>query len=429
MSSNSNYSADEDEFIDWTGCELNKKYIMLEKLGAGSYAVVWLAYNKLKKELVAIKLHYEGDYSTGVNEGKMLNIFNHDIFIKKIDEFEYEKKYCIVLEIMICSLYDIIKKYNYLINYELIDNVIKKIDDGLKIIHHKGYIHADLKPENILIGGTCKKYDIYLNYFDKKFNEDLLNTKKILLKESRSDISKTPNKSGILSEKKLHAKDIKKSAFKLTIKNFCNKINKKNNRDEYDSESESYSDREFDNIKKYKFGREYLDTNNILSSSEEESEEDNMEEIKINKIVISDLGSIILNTKKTFNLQTRYYRSPSIILREKTDKNIDYWSFGCLIYELLTGKILFNPDNHGKYNINRLHMYLIQNILDNKEFIYQNKNNINNDIYYKKNGMVKGFEKINFVGLNKKIENNLLSNLDKKKLISYLSLILKYFKI
>ena len=43
--------------------------------------------------------------------------------------------------------------------------------------------------------------------------------------------------------------------------------------------------------------------------------------------------------KNTF--QTRYYRSPEVILGLDFNKKIDLWSLGCKLYELVTGKILF----------------------------------------------------------------------------------------
>ena len=62
-------------------------------------------------------------------------------------------------------------------------------------------------------------------------------------------------------------------------------------------------------------------------------------------IVIGDFGlSIILNDTyidKYKLIQTRWYRSPEIIYNIPFNEKIDIWSTGTIIYELISGKILF----------------------------------------------------------------------------------------
>ncbi|KII60602.1 Dual specificity tyrosine-phosphorylation-regulated kinase 1B [Thelohanellus kitauei] len=44
-------------------------------------------------------------------------------------------------------------------------------------------------------------------------------------------------------------------------------------------------------------------------------------------------------------VQTVYYRSPEVILKKTLTYSIDMWSFGCVLFELKTGKPLFNESN------------------------------------------------------------------------------------
>ncbi|CAH7685868.1 kinase-like domain-containing protein, partial [Phakopsora pachyrhizi] len=46
----------------------------------------------------------------------------------------------------------------------------------------------------------------------------------------------------------------------------------------------------------------------------------------------------------TDDIQTRQYRSPEAILGSNWGTWVDIWSVGCMIFELLTGDYLFNPD-------------------------------------------------------------------------------------
>ena len=62
------------------------------------------------------------------------------------------------------------------------------------------------------------------------------------------------------------------------------------------------------------------------------------------KIKIIDLGSCYIYKDKQITnhyVQSRYYRAPEVVLGCKFDFGIDIWSFGCIVYELLTGKPLF----------------------------------------------------------------------------------------
>lgn len=42
-----------------------------------------------------------------------------------------------------------------------------------------------------------------------------------------------------------------------------------------------------------------------------------------------------------FYVQSRYYRSPEIVLGMKYDFGVDMWSLGCIVYELVKCKPLF----------------------------------------------------------------------------------------
>jgi serine/threonine-protein kinase SRPK3 len=81
------------------------------------------------------------------------------------------------------------------------------------------------------------------------------------------------------------------------------------------------------------------------------------------EIKISDFGNSCYNNNKTSDeIQTRYYRAPEIILNCPYNKTIDIWSVGCIIYELLTGDLLFDPDSK-LVNKDKHHLYWMEQLL------------------------------------------------------------------
>jgi dual specificity tyrosine-phosphorylation-regulated kinase 2/3/4 len=59
-------------------------------------------------------------------------------------------------------------------------------------------------------------------------------------------------------------------------------------------------------------------------------------------VKLIDFGSACFHSRKEFTyIQSRYYRSPEIVLMKPYDHKIDVWSLGCLIFEIYTGTPLF----------------------------------------------------------------------------------------
>lgn len=75
------------------------------------------------------------------------------------------------------------------------------------------------------------------------------------------------------------------------------------------------------------------------------------------KIKIIDLGSSTSKAlSSVFYVQSRFYRAPEVILGIPYSSSIDIWSFGCLAYELFTGKPLF-PGRDNKDQIIKIHEF------------------------------------------------------------------------
>ena len=67
------------------------------------------------------------------------------------------------------------------------------------------------------------------------------------------------------------------------------------------------------------------------------------------RLKVIDLGNACWTHKHfTDDVQTRQYRAPEVILGYAYTQAIDIWSMACIIFELLTGDLLFRPHS-GKY--------------------------------------------------------------------------------
>jgi len=110
-------------------------------------------------------------------------------------------------------------------------------------------------------------------------------------------------------------------------------------------------------------------------------------------IKISDLGTcLLLKSLRYREIQTRHYRAPEVILRLKYDEKCDLWSIGCCLYELLTGKVLFNPDETRTISCDRFH---ICDFISKLGMIPSTmiETSPRRDTFFKRNGLLRGVAK------------------------------------
>ena len=67
---------------------------------------------------------------------------------------------------------------------------------------------------------------------------------------------------------------------------------------------------------------------------------------KDGSLKVVDFGSGCKTQEQIYTyVQSRYYRSPEVVLRIPYTTKVDMWSLGCIIVELLTGDPLFPGNN------------------------------------------------------------------------------------
>lgn len=79
---------------------------------------------------------------------------------------------------------------------------------------------------------------------------------------------------------------------------------------------------------------------------------------------IADLGNACwVNHHFTNDIQTRQYRSPEVILGAKWGASTDVWSMAAMVFELITGDYLFDPQSGTKYGKDDDHIAQIIELL------------------------------------------------------------------
>ena len=67
---------------------------------------------------------------------------------------------------------------------------------------------------------------------------------------------------------------------------------------------------------------------------------------KCKQINIVDFGSSCFGCETGYTyVQSRYYRSPEVVLGIPYNSQLDMWSVGCIVYELVSGAVLFPAEN------------------------------------------------------------------------------------
>ena len=400
---------------------LEGKYAIIHKIGYGAYSSVWLAFNLQNNNYYAIKIQNAEDYDEGLEELKILkrlstykstNIIKlEDSFIiskkninhikvkkkgriKVKQEITYDRNICMVLPLLACDLYTLVRKGNHKhgLPIEIINKIIKSLLESIEILHNKEKIcHTDLKPENVLLSGINNKIQQIIDEYN---SHNILN----LVNEKVTELEQKYDKN-IKSQKK-KIKEHKKNFIKRCHQEILQKMKtiesvhyssdeesideeKESTEEEYINDDESY-EKNSNNSK-----NESEETYSTSSYSSSESNDEDIvddELIKKNNFTLIDFGSAIrINDLENDEIQTRYYRAPEVILQVKYNEKIDIWSIGCILYELCTGEILFDPSKTKDYNRDFHHLYLIEKTIGKINNSLINKSKRKKEFFDKKN--------------------------------------------
>lgn len=142
---------------------INKKYKLIEKIGEGSFGLIYKGKNIRTNEFVAIKVEpIEQNMKLLKNESIIYHYLNEVAFVPVIKWFGKDtENYYMVINLLGNSLQTIKNKY-HMFSLKNVLQIGIKIINILKTIHEKGLIHRDIKPDNFLFGLNQEKTNIYI---------------------------------------------------------------------------------------------------------------------------------------------------------------------------------------------------------------------------------------------------------------------------
>ena len=247
-----------------------------------------------QKEKKDIKGEKEGEASKYSENAKHV--------VQLVDSFEHKgangTHVCMVFERLGDNLLTLIKRYEYLgVPMQGVRRIATGILKGLDYLHReREIIHTDLKPENVLL-------------------TTILPPK--MSKRSRSSSSVMTigvGKATTPTKMEQMTKDL--GNMNMPNTSYINNNGEENTQQQIES-------KRIEKRPRFSLSLEELDNLDV-------------------KIV--DLGNACWTYKQfTSDIQTRQYRSPEVILGAKYGASCDIWSLACVIFELVTGDVLFDP--------------------------------------------------------------------------------------
>uniref|UniRef100_UPI00358ECB08 cyclin-dependent kinase 1-like n=1 Tax=Myxine glutinosa TaxID=7769 RepID=UPI00358ECB08 len=146
-------------------------YIKIEKLGEGTYGVVYKGKHKKTGSIVAMKKirvesEDEGVPSTAIREISLLKELQHPNIVGLKEVLMQDSRLYLVFEFLAMDL----KKYldslpaGQLLDTAIVKKYMNQLLEGMVFCHSRRVLHRDLKPQNLLVDtkGTLKIADFGL---------------------------------------------------------------------------------------------------------------------------------------------------------------------------------------------------------------------------------------------------------------------------
>lgn len=146
-----------------------ERYQKMEKIGEGTYGVVYKAKDRVSGEIIALKkirleAEDEGIPSTAIREISLLKELQHPNIVRLYDVVHTERKLTLVFEFLDQDLKKYLDVCDSGLDVPILKSFLYQLLTGVAYCHHHRVLHRDLKPPNLLINreGQLKLADFGL---------------------------------------------------------------------------------------------------------------------------------------------------------------------------------------------------------------------------------------------------------------------------
>uniref|UniRef100_A0A7S4ABX7 Protein kinase domain-containing protein n=1 Tax=Pseudo-nitzschia australis TaxID=44445 RepID=A0A7S4ABX7_9STRA len=247
-----------------------------------------------------------------------------DYMIDLVCYFMYKDHLCLAFELLGLNLYEVLKKRQFRgLPLDVTQNLVRQAVLGCRALAQKSIVHCDLKPENILLVDENDEESVMSAGESKRLTSSSMEKKQQTVRSQKTAAGTVD------PEKKENEND-------------ANNSEKTNGESSEYSKSTNETDnttRKYDKEQVHEQQTESTETGTTKSSPDSPMDSTiATNETHHERIKLIDFGSACFEGQISHTyIQSRFYRSPEVILGLAYDSAIDMWSLGCVAAELFLG--------------------------------------------------------------------------------------------